>query len=76
VTAYSTSLSKYQNDAVSCHVDSSLNATVQIYQCQAYNDYVYNIQYDNTLKVNGYYGEYQFTCGNGVKVVCGTASCA
>ena len=41
ITAYSSTANKHQNDAVSCHIDSSLNATIQIYQCQAYNDYVY-----------------------------------
>ena len=75
-TAYSATQGRYQNDAASCYVDSSANSTIQIFQCQPHNDYVYNIQYDNTLSTTSYYGLYSFLCGNGQKIVCATANCA
>lgn len=40
-TAYNSSSAKFQGDSPSCYMDSSTSPTIQIYQCQAYNDYVY-----------------------------------
>ncbi len=67
----------FNRDSTSCYVNSSITSTIQIFQCQAYNDYVYNQQFDNIHKITANYGLFDFTCGNGVKVVCPSGqSCA
>lgn len=77
VSAYDQSSSSFRQDAISCYINSSTSPTIQIYQCQAYNDYVYGTQIDNTYADMGTYGVYSFICGTGNVVVCPTGqSCA
>lgn len=77
VSAYSQTANSYREDAVSCYINSSISPTIQIYQCQAHNDYVYGQQLDNTYRQTSDYGLFHFVCGNGSVVVCpGGTSCA
>jgi hypothetical protein len=77
VAAFDQGSNSYRGDAVSCYINSSTSPTIQIYQCQAYQDYVYEQQIDNTYSNAGYYGLFSFVCGSGQVVVCPTGlSCA
>lgn len=76
IAAYSNSTGAYRSDASSCYVDSSASPTIQIYQCQMHNDYVYDSQLDNTITVGNYYAVGVFRCGDGQVVRCATGDCS
>jgi hypothetical protein len=76
IAAYDVNSNSFREDAASCYINSSTSPTIQIYQCQAYKDYVYGSQIDNTYASSNYFGAYSFICGNGRISVCPFASCA
>ena len=66
----------YDAEGMSCYVNSSTSPTIQIYQCQPYNDHVHAQQIDNTFISNNHYGLFTFICGNGQIAVCPSGNCA
>lgn len=76
ITAYSNSTGTYRSDFTSCYIDSSTSPTLQIFQCQMHNDYVYDQQIDNTIQVEQYYAVAVFRCGDGQVVRCASGDCS